>query len=102
MKAEPQRRHLDKLNLYVKHVYHRAFVLYDEARAAESFEEMVEKVKTVLRWGNENLWGIGTVGMQPHVLVVSNRLRNVPEEAPAGWHLKTPSNTRPEQWYIKQ
>jgi peptide/nickel transport system substrate-binding protein len=80
----------------------KAFVLYDEARAAETFEEMVEKVKTVLRWGNENLWGIGTLGMQPDVNVFTNRLRNVPEKAPAGWHLKSPSHTRPEQWFIRQ
>ena len=80
----------------------KAIDLYYEAMAEPDFDDMVAGIKQLLRWKNENLWGIGTVGMQPKIGVASNRLGNVPENSPSGWHLVTPSNTRPEQYFIRQ
>jgi peptide/nickel transport system substrate-binding protein len=34
------------------------------------------------------------------VLVVNQKLRNVPETAGNDWPLRTPGNTRPEQYFF--
>ena len=49
-----------------------------------------------------NLWNIGTVGVLPHVGVVKNNFRNVPEEAVSDWLLLTPGNTNVEQYFFRQ
>ncbi len=51
---------------------------------------------------SERLWIIGTVGVLPHVGVVKNNLRNVPEDAVSDWLQLTPGNTNVEQYFWKQ
>ena len=50
----------------------------------------------------ENLWYIGTVGDLPHVVIVSNKMRNVPEVAVSDWLQKTPGNTWIEQYFFAE
>jgi len=47
------------------------------------------------------LWFIGTVGVLPHVGVVKNNFRNVPEKAISDWLQLTPGNTNVEQYFWK-
>ena len=51
---------------------------------------------------SENLWFIGTVGVLPHVGVVKNNFRNVPENAVSDWLQQTPGNTNIEQYFKRQ
>ena len=51
----------------------KAIDLYYEAMAEPDFDDMVAGIKQLLRWKNENLWGIGTVGMQPKIGVASKQ-----------------------------
>ena len=50
----------------------------------------------------DNVWEIGTVGMTPMiqgVLVANDNIRNVPEVAGNDWPLRTPGDTRLEQYF---
>jgi len=51
------------------------------------------------------VWEIGTVGLTPMiqgVLVANDKLRNIPEVAGNDWPLRTPGDTRLEQYfYVK-
>ena len=67
----------------------------DEAKHVRLFREIVEL-------NRQNLWVIGLVGEVPAVAVVSNRFRNVPEVAVAGWMYRTPGNTAIECYAIEQ
>ena len=53
----------------------------------------------------DNVWEIGTVGMTPMiqgVLVANDKIRNVPEVAGNDWPLRTPGDTRLEQYFYEQ
>ena len=80
----------------------KAIDLYAEALTAGSFDDTVAMIKQVLRWGVEELWGIGIVGETPVIGVLSNRMRNVAKVAPSGSHLSHPGNLVPEQFFIKE
>jgi len=51
---------------------------------------------------SDNLWVIGTVGSLPHLVVVKNNFRNVPEVAVSDVRQSTPGNTYVEQYFWKQ
>ncbi len=68
-------------------------------------EEQIQMAQELFRLWVDNLWEIGTVGLTPMiqgVVVVDNDLRNVPETAGNDWPLRTPGNTRPEQFFFMQ
>ena len=53
----------------------------------------------------DSLYEIGTVGLTPMVqgvLVVNDNLMNVPDVAGNDWPLRTPGDTRPEQYFFTQ
>lgn len=79
-----------------------AMALYDEAMASASMDVVYENIKTILRYGAEELWGIGIVGEIPLIGVVSNNMKNVPVDAPSGTHLGHPGNLYPEQFYFAE
>ena len=45
---------------------------------------------------------IGTVGELPQPVVVKNNVRNVPDEVVWDDSLRTPKNSRPEQFFFKK
>ena len=53
-----------------------------------------------LRYTDKETMGI--VQQVPSPIIVSNRLRNVPDEATNIWAIRTPANTEVCQWYIDQ
>jgi peptide/nickel transport system substrate-binding protein len=75
--------------------------IIDEAKVSDP-ERQIELAHELFRIWTDNVWEIGTVGLTPMVqgVVVANAdLRNVPEVAGNDWPLRTPGNTRPEQYF---
>lgn len=66
----------------------------DEAR-------QIELGKNILRSQAENLWTIGTVGLAPQPLIVSDELKNVPLRGFWGWDNRWTLPYHPETWYLE-
>jgi peptide/nickel transport system substrate-binding protein len=79
-----------------------AMELYDSAMSSASMDTVYENIKQILTWGAEELWGIGIVGEIPAIAIVSNKLKNVPKNAPSGTHLGHPGNLYTEQFYFDE
>ena len=55
-------------------------------------------------WADQ-VYEIGIVGLNPMiqgVVVVNNRMRNVPARLGNDWPLRTPGNARPEQFFFQR
>ena len=79
----------------------RIMDIIDEAKLSGR-ERQVELAQELFKIWADNVWEIGTVGLTPMVqgvVVVNADLRNVAEVAGNDWPLRTPGNTRPEQFY---
>ncbi|GAB4523462.1 MAG: ABC transporter substrate-binding protein [Anaerolineae bacterium] len=82
----------------------RIVELIDEAKVSGR-ERQIELAQELFRIWADNIWEVGTVGLTPMiqgVVVVNKDLRNVPETAGNDWPLRTPGNTRPEQYFFKR
>ncbi len=82
----------------------RLVEIIDEAKVSGR-ERQIELAQELFRIWADNIWEIGTVGLTPMiqgVVVVNQSLRNVPETAGNDWPLRTPGNTRPEQYFFKR
>jgi peptide/nickel transport system substrate-binding protein len=75
---------------------------YDGMRAAVDPEVRVRYGKKILASSAENLWTIGAVGLAPHPVVVSKRLKNVPAEATWGWDTRWTLAYHPATWYFEE
>lgn len=80
----------------------RAYDIYARVRATADPDELVALMQELVQLNVDNLWYIGTVGDMPHIVIVKNNFRNVPEVAVSDWLQKTPGNTWPEQYFWKQ
>ena len=65
-------------------------------------EERIRVGKSILRSSAENLWSIGTIGLAPHPVVVSNRLKGVPDNGIWGWDTRWTLPYHPETWYFSK
>jgi peptide/nickel transport system substrate-binding protein len=77
--------------------------IIDEAKVSGR-ERQIELAQELFKIWADNVWEIGTVGLTPMiqgVVVVNAKLHNVPETAGNDWPLRTPGNTRPEQYFFK-
>ncbi len=82
----------------------RVMDIIDEAKLSGR-ERQIELAQELFRIWADNVWEIGTVGLTPMVqgvIVANKNLRNVAEVAGNDWPLRTPGNTRPEQFYYAQ
>lgn len=82
----------------------RMVEIIDEAKVS-SPERQVELAQELFRLWVDSTYEIGTVGLTPMVqgvLVVNDNLMNVPEVAGNDWPLRTPGDTRPEQYFFTQ
>jgi peptide/nickel transport system substrate-binding protein len=77
------------------------FELYDKIKAATP-DQLPPLAEEFFDRASENLWFIGNVGQLPHVGVVKNKFRNVPDNAVSDWLLLSPGNTFPEQYFWKE
>lgn len=78
--------------------------LIDAGKVAER-EEQIEIAQELFRIWADNVWEVGTVGLTPMVqgvVVVNDNLQNVMAVAGNDWPLRTPGNTRPEQYYFSE
>ena len=81
----------------------RIMDIIDEAKLSGR-EKQIELAQEMFRIWAENVWEIGTIGLTPMVqgvLVVNDKLGNISEVAGNDWPLRTPGNTRPEQFFFK-
>ncbi len=76
-------------------IWDQVQVTVDEAQREELFKEIINLHK-------ENIWMIGTVGELPQPVVVKNNVRNVPDDVVWDDSLRTPKNSRPEQFFFKK
>jgi peptide/nickel transport system substrate-binding protein len=79
----------------------RIMDIIDEAKLSGRDRQVALAQELFKIWA-DNVWEIGTVGLTPMVqgvVVVNADLRNVSEVAGNDWPLRTPGNTRPEQFY---
>ena len=80
----------------------RLMDIIDEAKVSGR-KRQIELAQELFRIWAENVWEIGTVGLTPMVqgvVVVNNKLKNISAVAGNDWPLRTPGNTRPEQFYF--
>ena len=73
---------------------------WTEMRTTMDEERRIELGKKILRSQAENLWTIGTIGLAPQPVVVSDRLRNVPGKGYFGWDNRWTMPYKPYTWYL--
>jgi peptide/nickel transport system substrate-binding protein len=77
--------------------------IIDEAKVSSRGRQIALAQELFRLWA-DNVWEIGTVGLTPSVqgvVVVNAKLANVPAVAGNDWPLRTPGDTRPEQYFYK-
>ena len=74
--------------------------LADEMRTTTDPQRRLAVGKQILRSGADNLWTIGTVGLAPHPVVVSKRLKNVIPNGIWGWDNRWTLSYHPATWYF--
>lgn len=78
--------------------------IIDEAKVSGRSRQ-IELAQELFRLWADQVYEIGTVGLTPMVqgvVVVNANLRNVPAVAGNDWPLRTPGDTRPEQYFYAQ
>ena len=64
--------------------------------------ERIRLGKNILAANAENVWSIGTIGLAPHPVVISARLKNVKTEGLWGWDTRWTLPYHPSTWYLDQ
>ena len=75
--------------------------LIDHARTVGT-EGQIKAAQEIYKIWADQIYEIGIVGLTPMiqgVVVVNNKLKNVPAQLGNDWPLRTPGNARPEQFY---
>ncbi len=72
----------------------------DELRRATDPAVRVAAGKKILASSAENVWTIGTVGLAPHPVVISSRLKNVIPSGLWGWDNRWTLAYHPSTWYF--
>jgi peptide/nickel transport system substrate-binding protein len=78
--------------------------LIDEGKVSPRGQQ-VQIAQELFKLWADNVWEIGTVGLTPMVqgvVVVNDNMKNVPAVAGNDWPLRTPGDTRPEQFFYVQ
>jgi len=75
---------------------------WEVLRKTEDVKKRVDYGKRILQSQSENLWAIGIIGLGPHPVIVSNRLKNVPRNGYWGWDSRWSWPYYPETWYLKE
>lgn len=72
----------------------------DRMRHALDPAERIEAGRDLLRSTAENTWSMGTVGLAPHPVVISKRLKNVIPDGIWGWDNRWTLSYHPSTWYL--
>ena len=73
----------------------------DELRTTMDETRRHEAGKKILATHAEYLWNIGTVGLAPHPVVISDQLRGVPPDGIWGWDNRWTLSYHPSTWYFE-
>ena len=73
----------------------------DELRTTVDPAARVQLGKKILASNTENVWSIGTIGLAPHPVVTSRRLRNVSATGFWGWDIRGTLPYHPATWYLE-
>ena len=79
----------------------RMIQLIDEGKNV-SLEDAADKIQEAFRLMMEGAYTLGIVGEVPCVVVISNNMGNVPEQAACNWPIRTPANAFPEGYFFRQ
>ena len=74
---------------------------WEVLRRTPDLQERIAMGKKILQSQAENLWALGIIGLGPHPVIVSNRLRNVPRQGYWGWDSRWSWPYYPETWYLQ-
>jgi peptide/nickel transport system substrate-binding protein len=74
---------------------------WEEMNTTMDASRRVELGKNILRSQAENLWTIGTLGLAPQPVVISNALQNVPARGYWGWDNRWTLPYHPETWFLE-
>lgn len=74
---------------------------WDEMRRSVDPDRRLELGKKILRSQAANLWSIGTIGLAPQPIIVSDRLHNVPDRGYWGWDNLWVLPYYPATWYLE-
>ncbi len=77
----------------------RAFELYEDAIAAGTLEEQVERFQRIFDINAEEVWSISIMPSPFQPVVAHRDLRNVPDLALFGFFFRAPGNASPELFY---
>ena len=80
----------------------RTMDLYDLMQVTMDEQERIRAGKEILKHQAEELMIIGTVGMAPKVILVSNKMRNVTEEGSYAWDFFFMDLYSPEQFFFTE
>ncbi len=84
------------------HPLFKALMHYRKACATGDLDEQVRLFKPVLDIAAENVWTINVCATPPVLVVVNNKLRNVPDTSVYSWDFQSPGNASPEVWYLTE
>ena len=74
----------------------------DELGSTMDPARRIQLGKQILAANAENVWSIGTIGLAPHPVVTSDRLKNVVESGLWGWDIRWTMPYHPATWYLDQ
>jgi peptide/nickel transport system substrate-binding protein len=82
----------------------KSYELYEACKTAKSVEELKGYSEELFALNADQIWFIGVVGLLPHIGVVKNNFRNVPDgpENVSDWLCLSPGNTTIEQYWIEE
>lgn len=73
---------------------------WQQLQATPDVNQRIELGRRILASQAEHLWAIGTVGLAPQPFLISDRLRNVPDEGFWGWDSRWTMPYYTETWYF--
>jgi peptide/nickel transport system substrate-binding protein len=74
---------------------------WQEMTTSMDRDRRIELGKQILRSQADNVWTIGTLGLAPQPVVVSDELHNVPERGYWGWDNRMTLPYHPETWFLE-
>ncbi len=75
---------------------------WEVLRRTTDEDERIAMGQKILRSQADNLWALGIIGLGPHPVVVSRKLRNVPLQGYWGWDSRWTWPYYPETWYLDE
>ena len=79
----------------------RAYELYEQIKATGDLQRQQELFKRILRIAAREVWTISISTVPPHVYLVRDDFKNVPDTAVFTWDFLSPGNAYPERFFFE-